>query len=166
MRSCLLLPSRAALGWRKTRFPLQPNSVVWTQTAAAVTERQWPRPGKSGCIERSGWVLRRSPADLPYHLLRAGGDRTKGCEMWCLKDWLLAFLPKCFSSPSPQRLNKDRKKRGKSLAEISDCEETRHSLFWGFQKAAIRSAFPAIVPSHKAGYPCCEVHLTQRWAVL
>lgn len=73
----------SCLDCRETHFQLQPNSSVWAKTAAAVTEREltWTR---ARCIGRDDWVLRRSPADLSQHLLRAGADRANGCETWCL----------------------------------------------------------------------------------
>lgn len=49
--------SLSCLDWRETSFQLQPNNSVWTQTAAAVTARNWPGPelgalkGMTGCWE-------------------------------------------------------------------------------------------------------------------
>lgn len=165
MRSCLLLPFTAALGWCSTlknvsitTLQLSVNSgwisCLWNGTALHQAGLD-ALEGTAGC-----WEV--SPANLPQHLLRTRRDMAKEFEKWWLKEWLLAFLHKCLSFPSLQRLIKDRKKRGKTVAEISGCEETRVFIFWVFWKTVIMCVCPAMVPSHRAGYGSCGVYFMQR----
>jgi len=75
-----------------------------------------------------------------------------------------AQMPLFLFAPDIKQGQKE--KEEKSVAEIPDCEEMRHSLFWDFWRANMRCGCPAIAPSHRTGYGCYKVHLMQRWALL
>lgn len=95
-------------------FPLQLYSSMWTQTESAAFERE-PFT-KQVWLHWKGLLVAEKIPQLIFLSTFSESEET-----WLRNlrtdDWRsLAFLHKCLSFPSPQRLIKDRKEKGKNCS--------------------------------------------------